>query len=59
MELSDLEKVRFEKINALRAMGVEPYPTRANPTHSAGRGGHAGRAAALDAGDGQDHFCAH
>ena len=35
MELSDLEKVRFEKINALRAMGVEPYPTRANPTHFA------------------------
>src|SRR3990172_3756200 len=35
MELSDLEKVRYEKINALKGMGIEPYPTRANPTHSA------------------------
>ncbi|MHB1481487.1 MAG: lysine--tRNA ligase [Bellilinea sp.] len=35
MELSDLEKVRLEKINALRGMGIEPFPTRANPTHSA------------------------
>ena len=35
MELSDLEKVRYEKINALKRMGIEPYPTRANPTHSA------------------------
>lgn len=35
MELSELEKVRYEKINALKGMGIEPYPTRANPTHSA------------------------
>jgi len=35
MELNDLEKIRYEKIIALKGMGVEPYPTRANPTHSA------------------------
>lgn len=35
MELSDLEKIRLEKIHALRSMGIEPFPTRANPTHSA------------------------
>ncbi|MRR31702.1 lysine--tRNA ligase, partial [bacterium] len=35
MELNDLEKIRYEKIMALKKMGVEPYPTRANPTHSA------------------------
>ena len=35
MELNDLEKIRYEKIMALKGMGVEPYPTRANPTHSA------------------------
>ncbi|MEW6650910.1 MAG: lysine--tRNA ligase [Chloroflexota bacterium] len=33
MELSDLERVRFEKMNKLRAAGIEPYPTRAHPTH--------------------------
>ena len=35
MELSPLEKIRLEKIQNLRQMGIEPYPTRANPTHSA------------------------
>lgn len=35
MELTDLEKIRLEKINTLRAMGIEPFPNRANPTHSA------------------------
>lgn len=34
MELSDLEKIRVEKINRLRELGIEPYPTRANPTHT-------------------------
>lgn len=34
MELSDLEKVRLEKMERMRAAGQEPYPTRANPTHS-------------------------
>jgi lysyl-tRNA synthetase class 2 len=28
MELSDLEKIRFEKMQQMRAAGVEPYPTR-------------------------------
>jgi lysyl-tRNA synthetase class 2 len=28
MELSDLERIRFEKIQQMRAAGVEPYPTR-------------------------------
>jgi lysyl-tRNA synthetase class 2 len=34
MEFSDLEKVRVEKIERMRANGIEPYPTRANVTHS-------------------------
>ncbi len=34
MERSDLEKIRLEKIARMRAAGVEPYPTRANPTHT-------------------------
>jgi lysyl-tRNA synthetase, class II len=34
MELNDLEKIRFDKINRLKAAGIEPYPTRANPTHT-------------------------
>ncbi|HPS42814.1 MAG TPA: OB-fold nucleic acid binding domain-containing protein, partial [Anaerolineaceae bacterium] len=29
MELSELEKIRLEKIEKMRAAGVEPYPTRA------------------------------
>jgi len=33
-EYSSLEKVRLEKIEALRAEGIEPYPTRALRTHS-------------------------
>ena len=28
MELSDLEKIRFEKMQQMRAEGYEPYPTR-------------------------------
>ncbi len=28
MELSDLERIRYEKIQQMRAAGVEPYPTR-------------------------------
>lgn len=34
MEFSDLEKVRVEKIERMRANGIDPYPTRANVTHS-------------------------
>jgi lysyl-tRNA synthetase class 2 len=32
MELSDLEKIRYEKIQSLRGMGLEPYPTRTEVT---------------------------
>ncbi len=34
MELSDLEKIRLEKMHSLREQGIEPYPTRAHPTHT-------------------------
>ena len=33
MEFSELEKVRLEKIEQMRASGEEPYPTRAGATH--------------------------
>jgi lysyl-tRNA synthetase class 2 len=35
MDLSDLERVRVEKIERMRAAGVEPYPTRNSVTHTA------------------------
>lgn len=34
MEFTELEKIRVEKIQRLRASGIEPYPTRANITHT-------------------------
>jgi lysyl-tRNA synthetase class 2 len=34
MEYSELEKIRFEKIQKMRAEGIEPYPTRAHRTHT-------------------------
>ncbi len=34
MEFNDLEKVRFEKIERMKAKGIEPYPTTAHPTHT-------------------------
>ena len=34
-EYSSLEKIRLEKLDELRAEGIEPYPTRANRTHTA------------------------
>ncbi|HEX7620063.1 MAG TPA: lysine--tRNA ligase [Anaerolineales bacterium] len=33
-EYTSLEKIRLEKIEALRKEGVEPYPTRAQRTHT-------------------------
>ena len=33
MELNELEKVRAEKIKAMREEGIEPYPTRSGVTH--------------------------
>lgn len=32
-EYSNLEKIRLEKLNTLRAEGIEPFPTRAERTH--------------------------
>ena len=52
MELSDLEKIRLEKIHALRSMGIEPFPTRANPTHSAREAIAAFEAAETESGGG-------
>ena len=34
MELSDLEKIRLQKAEQLRASGMEPYPTRNQVTHT-------------------------
>jgi lysyl-tRNA synthetase, class II len=33
-EYTSLEKIRLEKIEELRAEGIEPYPTRAERTHT-------------------------
>jgi len=35
MEYNELEKIRLEKIHQMRAEGREPYPTRANRSHTA------------------------
>ena len=32
MKLNDLEQVRVEKLNALAAQGIPPYPTRSGVT---------------------------
>ena len=32
-EYTNLEKIRLEKVETLRAEGIEPYPTRAERTH--------------------------
>ncbi len=34
MPLSDIEKMRVDKIHRLRSEGIEPYPGRANRTHT-------------------------
>lgn len=34
IEYSNLEKVRLEKLERLRAQGIEPYPNRAERTHT-------------------------
>jgi lysyl-tRNA synthetase class 2 len=34
VEYSNLEKIRIEKMETLRAEGIEPYPTRAERTHT-------------------------
>lgn len=35
MERTELEKIRLEKIERMRAEGIDPYPTTAHPTHRA------------------------
>ena len=34
MELSDLQQIRRQKVDDLRELGMEPYPTRAHRTHT-------------------------
>ena len=34
MEYSELERIRLEKIKTLKDKGIEPFPTRSNPTHT-------------------------
>jgi len=34
MQLNELEKIRFEKIEQLKKIGIDPYPTRSEVTHS-------------------------
>jgi len=36
MELTDLEKIRFDKIGEMRANGLEPFPTRTEVNQSIG-----------------------
>ena len=33
-KLSDLERIRIEKIGALKALGIEPYPGKAERSHT-------------------------
>ena len=33
-EYNSLEKIRLQKLEELRAEGIEPYPTRAERTHT-------------------------
>ena len=33
MELNELEKIRVEKMEKMRSMGIEPYPTRSEVAH--------------------------
>jgi len=49
-ELTDLERVRFEKLKRLREMGMEPFPRQATRTHST----HAAIQAFEDAKEGEE-----
>jgi lysyl-tRNA synthetase class 2 len=51
-EYSTLEKIRLEKIEELRAEGIEPYPTRAERTHTAAEAIAAFESAEKEAGAG-------
>lgn len=52
-ELSTLEKIRLEKLQALRRMGIDPYPTRAERTHTSAEAIAAFEAAERAAREGQ------
>jgi lysyl-tRNA synthetase class 2 len=52
-EYSSLEKIRLEKIEALRREGLDPYPTRAERTHSSAEAIAAFEAAEQSAAQGQ------
>ncbi len=52
-EYTSLEKVRLEKIEELRAEGIEPYPTRAERTHTSAQAIAAYEAAEKQAGEGE------
>ena len=51
-EYSSLEKIRLEKIDALRKEGVDPYPTRAERTHTSSQALSAFESAEKAAGEG-------
>ncbi len=51
-EYTSLEKIRLEKIDELKKEGVEPYPTRAERTHTSSQAKAAFEAAEKAAGDG-------
>ena len=51
-EYSTLEKIRIEKIEQLRAEGIEPYPTRVERTHTNAEAMAAFEQAEREAGDG-------
>ncbi len=50
---TSLEKVRLQKIEALRAQGIEPYPTRSQRTHTSAQVIRAFEAAEKGSADGQ------
>lgn len=52
-EYTSLEKIRLEKIEELRAEGIEPYPTRAERTHTSTQIIAEYEAAEKQAGEGQ------
>jgi len=52
-EYTSLEKIRLEKIESLRKEGVEPYPTRAERTHTSAQAIAAFEAAEKDSPAGQ------
>ena len=51
MERNELEKIRIEKIERMRAGGLEPYPTRSELTHSIGEATRLFEAAEKNGGD--------